>query len=54
MLEQANIDKNCITVIPDTSRGVIELLLKQRESIDLVIPRGGEGLISYVTEDSQL
>ncbi len=54
VLEQANIDKNCITVIPDTSRSVIELLLKQRQSIDLVIPRGGEGLIRYVTEHSQI
>jgi glutamate-5-semialdehyde dehydrogenase len=54
VLEEANIDKNCITVIPDTSRDVIELLLKQRESIDLVIPRGGEGLIRYVTEHSQI
>jgi glutamate-5-semialdehyde dehydrogenase len=54
VLEQANIDKNCITVIPDTSRDVIELLLKQRETIDLVIPRGGEGLIRYVTEHSQI
>ena len=54
VLEQANFDKNCITVIPDTSRDVIELLLKQRESIDLVIPRGGEGLIRYVTEHSQI
>lgn len=54
VLEQASIDKNCITVIPDTSRSVIELLLKQRDSIDLVIPRGGEGLIRYVTEHSQI
>ena len=54
VLEHANIDKNCITVIPDTSRSVIELLLKQRQSIDLVIPRGGEGLIRYVTEHSQI
>lgn len=54
VLEQANVDKNCITVIPDTSRDVIEQLLKQRESIDLVIPRGGEGLIRYVTENSQI
>lgn len=54
VLEQANIDKNCVTVIPDTSRDVIELLLKQRETIDLVIPRGGEGLIRYVTEHSQI
>ncbi|WP_206482948.1 glutamate-5-semialdehyde dehydrogenase [Thalassotalea sp. G2M2-11] len=54
VLEQQNIDKNIVGVIPDTSRGVIEQLLKQRETIDLVIPRGGEGLIRYVTENSQI
>lgn len=54
ILEQHGIDKNGITVIPDTSRSVIETLLKQRENIDLVIPRGGEGLIRYVTENSQI
>lgn len=54
VLEQHGIDKQGVTVIPDTSRSVIELLLKQRESIDLVIPRGGEGLIRYVTEHSQI
>ncbi len=54
VLKQHNIDKNIVSVIPDTSRRVIEILLKQRESIDLVIPRGGEGLIHYVTENSQI
>lgn len=54
VLSQANIDENCITIIPDTSRDVIELLLKQRDSIDLVIPRGGEGLIRYVSEHSHI
>jgi len=43
-----------VSVIPDTSRAVIEQLLQQRESIDLVIPRGGEGLIRYVTEHSHI
>lgn len=43
-----------VSVIPDTSREVIEQLLKQRDFIDLVIPRGGEGLIRYVTENSQI
>ena len=47
-------DANVVSVIPDTSRSVIELLLKQKEAIDLVIPRGGEGLIRYVSENSQI
>lgn len=54
VLTKQGIDKNIVSVIPDTSRSVIEELLKQRESIDLVIPRGGEGLIRYVTENSQI
>ncbi|MDO6425986.1 glutamate-5-semialdehyde dehydrogenase [Thalassotalea sp. 1_MG-2023] len=54
VLVDCQIDRNIISVIPDTSRAVIEQLLKQRETIDLVIPRGGEGLIRYVTENSQI
>lgn len=54
VLQQHDIDKHVVSVIPDTSREIIEQLLTQRESIDLVIPRGGEGLIRYVTENSQI
>jgi glutamate-5-semialdehyde dehydrogenase len=54
VMAEQGIDKNIVSVIPDTSRTVIEQLLKQRDSIDLVIPRGGEGLIRYVTENSQI
>ena len=54
VLETQGIDKNIVSVIPDTSREIINELLKQRDSIDLVIPRGGEGLIRYVTENSQI
>lgn len=54
VIEEQGFDKNIVSVIPDTSRGVIEQLLKQKETIDLVIPRGGEGLIRYVTENSQI
>lgn len=52
VLRDQGIDENIVSVIPDTSRAVIEQLLKQRETIDLVIPRGGEGLIRYVSEHS--
>ena len=54
VLEENGLNKHIVSVIPDTSRQVIEGLLKQRESIDLVIPRGGEGLINFVTENSQI
>ena len=54
VLLDANINKNGVTVVANTDRSVIEELLTLREYIDLVIPRGGEGLIRYVTENSQI
>jgi len=54
VLEAHGCDKNVVSVIPDTSRGVIEELLQQSDTIDLVIPRGGEGLIRYVSDNSRI
>lgn len=54
VLEGYQLNPYMISVVPDTSRTVVETMLKQRDSIDLVIPRGGEGLIRYVTENSQI
>jgi len=54
VLTEHNVDENIVSVIPDTSRTVIEELLKQSDTIDLVIPRGGEGLIRYVSENSRI
>ena len=53
-IEAQGFDKHMVTVISDPDRNVINDLLKQRESIDLIIPRGGEGLIRFVTENSQI
>jgi glutamate-5-semialdehyde dehydrogenase len=43
-----------LALIPFTDRqGVLEML-KQEESIDLIIPRGGESLIRFVVENSRI
>ena len=54
VLTEHGIDENIVSVIPDTSRSIIEQLLQQSDTIDLVIPRGGEGLIRYVSENSRV
>ena len=43
-----------ITLVEDTDRKVIEILLSQKDYIDLVMPRGGEELINFVSEKSRL
>jgi glutamate-5-semialdehyde dehydrogenase len=40
--------------VPTTDRKAVDLLLAQEDRIDLVIPRGGEGLIRAVVEKSRI
>ncbi|MBH0031320.1 MULTISPECIES: glutamate-5-semialdehyde dehydrogenase [unclassified Pseudoalteromonas] len=54
VLEKHNLPVSLISVIPDPDRALLMELMQQRESIDLIIPRGGEGLINFVTENSTI
>ncbi|GAB0109829.1 glutamate-5-semialdehyde dehydrogenase [Pseudoalteromonas distincta] len=54
VLEKHNLPLSLISVIPDPDRALLMELMQQRESIDLIIPRGGEGLINFVTENSTI
>lgn len=53
-LVSLGIPKAAITVVPDADRALLNNLLTQEENIDLVIPRGGEGLIRFVTDNSKI
>lgn len=54
VMQQMNIPAEALSLIPFTEReGVLEML-KQEELIDLIIPRGGEGLIRFVVENSRI
>ncbi|WP_026376355.1 glutamate-5-semialdehyde dehydrogenase [Aestuariibacter salexigens] len=43
-----------ISVVPDADRKLMQELMEQRDHIDVIIPRGGEGLIQYVTDNSKI
>lgn len=53
-LQQTAIPGDVIQVIPLTDREAITEMLKLEEYIDLVIPRGGEGLIRFVVANSRI
>lgn len=53
-LEKVGLDKNAIQVIETADREAVGYLLKADEYVDLVIPRGGEGLIRNVVENSTI
>lgn len=54
VLIKFDLPKELITVVPDPSRDLMFELMQQRDSIDVIIPRGGEGLINFVTDNSKI
>ncbi|HEY4745701.1 MAG TPA: glutamate-5-semialdehyde dehydrogenase, partial [Desulfuromonadaceae bacterium] len=54
VMKEMGIPTAALALIPFTEReGVLEML-KQEETIDLIIPRGGESLIRFVVENSRI
>jgi glutamate-5-semialdehyde dehydrogenase len=53
-LAEAEAPKAAVQVIPSVAREATLELLKQDELVDLIIPRGGEGLIRFVAENSRI
>jgi glutamate-5-semialdehyde dehydrogenase len=53
-LVAAGLPVAAVSLIPRTDRAAIDEMLTKEEYIDLVIPRGGEGLIRSVAEKSRI
>ncbi|BBO91097.1 glutamate-5-semialdehyde dehydrogenase [Desulfosarcina ovata] len=53
-LESAGLPPQAAQVVPTEDRSAINALLAQEEFVDLIIPRGGEGLIRFVVEHSKI
>lgn len=53
-LEKVGIDKNSIQLVEDTSRNSSIALMNLTEYLDVLIPRGGKGLIKSVVENAHV
>ena len=53
-LAAAGLPRDAVQVVASTDRAAMNVLLTCEEHIDLVIPRGGEGLIRFVAEHSRI
>ena len=54
VLEKNSLPKDAVSLLPDYSRKGVEWLIKQDKYVDLIIPRGGEKLIKFVSENSKV
>ncbi|MDQ1290533.1 MAG: glutamate-5-semialdehyde dehydrogenase [Nitrospirota bacterium] len=52
--EKAGVPAGAITFVDRAEREVVQLLLKQDRSIDLIIPRGGESLMKTIAEHATI
>ncbi len=53
-LHTAGIPAGAVQLIEGTDRALVNELLKMRDVIDMVIPRGGAGLIKFVRENASM
>jgi glutamate-5-semialdehyde dehydrogenase len=53
-LTSAGLDENIVQLVQEQSRELVPLLLARDDAIDIVIPRGGESLISAVVACSKV
>ncbi|MEA4814085.1 MAG: glutamate-5-semialdehyde dehydrogenase [Oscillospiraceae bacterium] len=53
-LEEAGLPKTCVQVLEDNSRETAAKLMRMNEYVDLLIPRGGSGLISAVVKNASV
>jgi glutamate-5-semialdehyde dehydrogenase len=53
-LRAANLPANCIQLVDTDDRSAVAALLRCAEYVDLVIPRGGRGLVELVRNEAQV
>lgn len=53
-LESSGVSKDAVLLIEDTSRELVNSMMRMNEYIDVLIPRGGKGLIDSVKNNSRI
>lgn len=53
-LNDAGLSENCVQLIETTDRAAVGELLKLDRHVDVIIPRGGKGLIERIIADSRI
>src|SRR5579885_2031125 len=54
VLKKNGVNPNIVEVLDTPDRKAMEIFVKQSKSIDVIIPRGGEGLMAWMEEHSKI
>ncbi len=53
-LREANLPEAAIQLVPTRDRGMVEAMLKAVQYIDVIVPRGGKGLVGLVQAEARV
>jgi glutamate-5-semialdehyde dehydrogenase len=53
-LKKASLPKECIQLVETTDREAVKTLLQLDDYLDVVIPRGGKGLVQLISDESKV
>ncbi|CCG08519.1 Gamma-glutamyl phosphate reductase [Pararhodospirillum photometricum DSM 122] len=53
-LDQAGLPADAIQMVPTSDRAAVGVMLTLSDSIDVIVPRGGRGLVERVTRESRI
>jgi len=54
VLVKNSLPKEIISLLPDSSREGVAKLIKEDEYVDLIVPRGGEALIKFISKNASV
>jgi len=53
-LEAQGLPQGCVQMIPTTDRAAVGEMLTMTDTLDVIVPRGGKGLIERITRESKI
>ena len=53
-LEQAGLSPNCVQVLNTTDRSAVDALITMTQFVDVIVPRGGRGLIERIANNARV
>jgi glutamate-5-semialdehyde dehydrogenase len=53
-LSNAGLPKTCVQVVETTDREAVGYLIQMQDSVDVIVPRGGKGLIERISRDARI
>ena len=53
-LQLANLPVSSIQMVPTQDREAVKYLLRMTEFVDVIVPRGGKGLVGLVQEEARV